>query len=257
MPLSNENSDGLQRYIDLLDQDIAYPPRNSKEFEIHVDEIRTFILLTYGQKIADSFVELIDNSLHYEMQYRRLRAFLLSLSNKQDAYFRSDPKKKEIGSSVDKKLLSNSVFIVHGHDDEAKESVARFISKLGLEPIILHERPNSGKTIIEKLESNAEEISFAVVLLTPDDKGASAESSVYKYRARQNVIYELGFFNAKLGRDKVCVLKKEDVEVLSDYLGVVYADMDKNGGWKNQLARELKGAGLQVSSENVENALLA
>jgi predicted nucleotide-binding protein len=114
----------------------------------------------------------------------------------------------DVKKNTQRTSVSKSVFIVHGHDEEARAMVARFIEHLGLEPIILHERPNSGKTVIEKLESNSEEISFAVVLLTPDDKVAPLESEEYKYRARQNVIYELGYFNAKLGRSHVCVLRK-------------------------------------------------
>jgi predicted nucleotide-binding protein len=154
-------------------------------------------------------------------------------------------------------ILSNSVFIVHGHDEAAKETTARFISKLGLDPIILHEQPSEGKTIIEKIENNAEQISFAVVLLTPDDQCDSKGNKTLKGRPRQNVIYELGFFNAKLTRSHVCVLKKGNIEMLSDYLGVVYVEMDSAGAWKTQLVREIKAAGLSVSPENLEKDLLS
>src|ERR1035438_6975181 len=69
--------------------------------------------------------------------------------------------------------LTKKVFVVHGHDDEAKEKVARFLERLKLEPIILHEQPNEGRTVIEKFEVFAD-VGFAVVLLTPDDVGALA-----------------------------------------------------------------------------------
>ncbi len=254
MPSKNNKVDGLQRYIDQVDFDLAYPPRDAKELERHIDEITVFIEYTYGQDVKNAFVSLIDYQIHYEMLLRKLRAFLFSLNNSE---FLMNVRKESYKENGLGSGTSNSVFIVHGHDEESKVAVARFVEKLGLEPIILHERPNNGKTVIEKLESNAEKISFAVVLLTPDDKVVSSESDSYKYRARQNVIYELGYFNAKLGRSHVCVLKKGDVEVLSDYLGVVYVDMDKNGAWRNQLAREIKEAGLLVSSENLEKALLS
>ncbi len=141
----------------------------------------------------------------------------------------------------------NSVFIVHGHDDLAKTSVARFIEKLGLQAIILHEQPNKGQTIIEKFESNAANVGFAVVLLTPDDVGAPKDSpNDVKERARQNVILELGYFCGSLGRNRVCVLYKEGVEIPSDYLGVVYTPLDSAGGWHLKLAKEMKEAGLDV-----------
>ncbi|MBA6413667.1 nucleotide-binding protein [Parahaliea sp. F7430] len=139
-----------------------------------------------------------------------------------------------------------NVFIVHGHDEQAKESTARFIEKLGLNAIILHEQPNEGKTIIEKLEKHTE-ASFAVVLFTPDDVGAkSSDSSNLNTRARQNVLVELGYMAAKIGRDRVCVLRKGDVEMPSDLIGVLYIDIDSAGAWRLSLAKELKVAGLRV-----------
>ncbi|HET6332086.1 MAG TPA: nucleotide-binding protein, partial [Polyangiales bacterium] len=100
------------------------------------------------------------------------------------------------------------VFVVHGRDESAKEAVARFLAKLDLEPIILHEQPNQGRTVIEKFEGSAD-VDFAVVLLTPDDTGELADGSGEpKPRARQNVIFELGYFVGRLGRSRVCALHK-------------------------------------------------
>lgn len=142
---------------------------------------------------------------------------------------------------------SNAVFVVHGHDEAAKINVARFIEKLGLEAIILHEQANKGQTIIEKFESHAANVGFAVVLLTPDDIGAPKDKqNDVQGRARQNVILELGYFCGALGRNRVCVLYKENVEIPSDYLGVVYTPLDDAGGWHLKLAKEMKEAGLDV-----------
>ena len=97
---------------------------------------------------------------------------------------------------------TNEVFVVHGRDEGSKETVARFLSKLGLQPVVLHEKANQGRTIIEKFEQYAG-VGFAVVLLTPDDIGAPQdESAGLQPRARQNVIFELGFFLGKLGRHR-------------------------------------------------------
>ena len=144
--------------------------------------------------------------------------------------------------------ITNKVFVVHGRDDGTKETVARFLTKLQLEPIILHEQANQGRTIIEKFEEYAQ-VGFAVVLLTPDDTCcAEDESDTPRFRARQNVILELGFFLGKLGRPQTLTLRKDDVEIPSDYDGVTYTPMDDQGAWRMDLVRELKAAGLDVDA---------
>ncbi|KKB60824.1 nucleotide-binding protein [Robbsia andropogonis] len=140
---------------------------------------------------------------------------------------------------------SRKVFVVHGHDGEAREMVARFLKAMDFEPVILHEQPNQGGTVIEKFEANSD-VGFAVVLLTPDDVGRSVKEEEWKPRARQNVLLELGYFIGRLGRKHVCALKRGDVELPSDYVGVLWEKMDDGGGWKLSLARELKAAGLEV-----------
>lgn len=142
------------------------------------------------------------------------------------------------------KSWSKKVFIVHGHDEGARESVARFLEKIGFVPIILHEQANKGRTVIEKVEANSD-VGFAVVLLTPDDQGAATGGDP-EPRARQNVLLELGFFLGRLGRDRVCALKRGHVEIPSDFAGVVWEKMDENGGWKQSLARELQAVGHNV-----------
>ena len=129
---------------------------------------------------------------------------------------------------------------MHGHDNEAKESVARFLQKLGLEPIILHEQASGGRTVIEKFETYSRGVVFAVVLLTPDDiGGVASEPAGFKSRARQNVIMELGYFIGRLGRMRVCALHRGSVELPSDYQGVIYVEMDHAGAWRTKLAQEL------------------
>jgi predicted nucleotide-binding protein len=142
--------------------------------------------------------------------------------------------------------LGTSVFIVHGHDSEAKETTARFVENLGLRAIILHELPDSGQTIIEKFERYSD-VAFAIVLLTPDDVGASESSSEkLNPRARQNVILELGYFTAKLGRSRVCALYSGNVELPSDLHGVLYTAIDSEGAWRMKLAQELAEAGMSI-----------
>lgn len=158
------------------------------------------------------------------------------------------PKATLLNTSSDKiaKPLTNKAFIVHGHDEGARESAARFLEKLGIAPIILHEQASGGRTVIEKLEHNSD-VDFAVVLLTPDDVGAVGTSKdTLSPRARQNVILELGYFVGKLGRSRVCALHKGAVELPSDFVGVVYVPMDSAGAWRLLLAKELREAGFDV-----------
>jgi CheY-like chemotaxis protein len=140
------------------------------------------------------------------------------------------------------------VFLVHGHDEAAKEIVARCIERLGVQVIILHEQPSAGRTIIEKLEDYADASDFAVVLLSPDDFGGSQRQPRHKRpRARQNVVFELGYFIGKLGRHKVWTLSREEVEIPSDYHGVLYLPMDPGGGWRRKLEQEMRHAGVDIN----------
>ncbi|MGR6738522.1 MULTISPECIES: nucleotide-binding protein [Pseudomonas] len=145
--------------------------------------------------------------------------------------------------------ISNKVFIVHGHDNGARETVARFLERIGFEAIILHEQANQGRTVIEKVEAHGD-VSFAVVLLTPDDEG-KVKGGDLEPRARQNVLLELGYFIGRLGRDKVCALKRGQLEIPSDFAGVVWEQMDDTGGWKGALGRELQAAGHTVDWNKV------
>lgn len=137
------------------------------------------------------------------------------------------------------------VFIVHGHNEAVQQSVARCIERLGFEAVILNEQANGGLTIIEKLEANAN-VGFAVVLLTGDDVGRAARDVELRARARQNVVLELGYFLAKLGRSNVCALHEAGVEIPSDFMGVVYVPLDSGDAWKYRMAKELQAAGYGV-----------
>lgn len=144
---------------------------------------------------------------------------------------------------------SKAVFIVHGHDEALLQSVARFITQLELEPIILHEQPSKGRTVVEKLEAHSN-VNFAVVLLTPDDVGGVDEKHLSR-RARQNVVLELGFFLARLGRENVAALYKGELELPSDYMGVIYIPVDTAGAWKFSLAKEIKASGISIDLNKV------
>jgi len=150
---------------------------------------------------------------------------------------------------TDMPKVKNKVFIVHGHDNETKQEVARFIEKIGLQTIILHEQASMSMTIIEKIEYYTDEANFAIVLYTPCDKGRGAlETKILaRDRARQNVVFEHGYLMAKIGRKNVCALVKGEIETPSDLSGVVYTPLDSVGGWKQQLVKELNACDYQVN----------
>lgn len=145
------------------------------------------------------------------------------------------------------------VFLVHGHDDGRKNEVARVLSALtGEEPTILHEQPSAGLTIIEKFERHAGGQAFAVVLATADDVGGEKGAQNMRPRARQNVVFEMGYFVGALGRPKVVVLHDEALELPSDYDGVIYIPLDAPGAWKQTLARELNVGGVKADANHLK-----
>lgn len=157
-------------------------------------------------------------------------------------------------SSSKLKTFGRKVFVVHGHDELLKAEVARLLLALEFEPIILHEQPNGGKTIIEKFEKYSN-VGFAVALLTPDDVGAVKPTGKAKAtlsaRARQNVVFEMGFFFSALGRGRTVALYKPGTELPSDVQGIVYTKVDGPGKWKYDVAKELKEAGYAIDMDKV------
>ena len=136
----------------------------------------------------------------------------------------------------------SKVFIVHGHDSALRESVARIIEKQDIEAIILSEQANKGRTIIEKFEDYGD-VSGAICLFTADDVGKAKGKADEMPRARQNVVFETGYFMGKLGRDHIVLLADKGVEMPSDLSGVVHTNTDK---WTVALLQELKAMGYAV-----------
>ena len=122
-------------------------------------------------------------------------------------------------------------------------------TRRGFEPIILHERPNKGRALITKFREEAAGAGFAGVLMTPDEVKAEAAAEL-KPRARQNVVFELGFFIGKLGPEQVAALVEGDIEIPSDFDGVVYIALDQ-ADWQTKLGMELQEAGYQFNWNKV------
>lgn len=192
-----------------------------------------FIIFLSAEDVisGDSYVEDITRDLLKEIKDE------VSQSSKKEA--------KPLNLNNDNK----KIFVVHGHDNSSKSEMARFLERLGLEPIILHEQASLSNTIIEKIEANSD-IGYAVVLYTPCDLGSRKTGNPeLKARARQNVVFEHGYFIGRLGRSRVSALLVDGVETPNDISGVVYIDLDARGAWKLDLAKELIAAGYIINHQ--------
>lgn len=139
---------------------------------------------------------------------------------------------RESGTMCDNK----KIFIVHGHNDALKFEVSDWVRSLNLEPIILHLQASGGtRSIIDKIERNSD-VTAAIVLLTADDLGKAKEELEYKFRARQNVVFEAGYFIGKLNPDRVILLHEADIELPGDLGGCIYIPI--SGQWKDDIRKE-------------------
>lgn len=152
--------------------------------------------------------------------------------------------------------IDNKVFVVYGHDKSARQSLTDMLRRWKLEPLVLDELPSEGQTIIEKLEKYTSDVQFAVVLVTPDDEGYRAgHPDEKKFRARQNIILELGLLLSKLGRKKVAILLKtdKDIDRPSDIQGLIYIpfkdDLQKEAGLS--LAKEMNLQGYDIKTQDI------
>ena len=240
---SQYNTHLLRRLFDSVAPINEYTPFYYQDsgdyaYSAHMPSLQDEVL-GYQANIADSIYSL-------EGIHERVELYDEPLNESQRT---SD---NEESSDSPPPTFGDEVFIVHGHDDEAKVTVARFVENLGIEATILHEQANKGQTIPEKFEEHADDAGFAIILLTPDDVGAPKdETNSLKPRARQNVVLELGYFWGRLGRKRLCVLYKEGVELPSDMSGIVYVPMDNFGGWKQKLAREMNRAKLPIDPQKL------
>ena len=169
----------------------------------------------------------------------------LETTKKEFERYICDFEEEGINTNMGKNRTSNNkVFIVHGHDGELKEKVARRLEQQGIEAIILSEQVNRGRTIIEKLEAYSD-VNVAIILFTQDDLGvAKEEKGNEKYRARQNVVFEAGYFMGYLGRENIIMIADENVEIPGDLSGMVYTTRDS---WEFEMLKELNAAGMKVN----------
>ncbi len=204
-----------------------------------LQEKRSVLYIGVGRS-KDSLIGTVKQYTTY------LSALLEEIEKNPEMVLREPAEDHAIQTTQRALAAGKRIFVVHGHDEGPKYEVTRFLERGGLDPIILHEKPDKGRTIIEKFEDYSD-VAYAVVLLTSDDVGGiDRPDPKLQPRARQNVVFEFGFLMGKLKRDKVCALCQEGIERPSDIDGLLYIPLDKNGAWKIRLRKELESAGLDI-----------
>ena len=183
---------------------------------------------------GDHFGELKKYPHHTDLlvtQHKEIFDEIYTSALSLQAYLTHQVGRRASSPEIEVQHDSRKVFLVHGHDGEVKQTVARFLEKNGLKVIILDEIAGQGRTIIEKFEHHSS-VGYAVVLMTPDDATGHPEGGASERRARQNVVFELGFFVGALKRGRVCVIVRGNVEQPSNYWGVEYIRWDgtRTGG---------------------------
>lgn len=239
-----------------LKGELGYPSSLKEEYVAWKTKVEILIFSLFGKssplfetyKKGDS-VFLIGNEPD---KFESAQSLILgSLSAAIDT-LEFEPKVGEKGRKIFEK--SNKVFVVHGHDEKMKNQLEIFLTEIGLEPVVLHRKPDEGLTIIEKFEKHSKDASYAFILLTPDDVSYSvseanmADSDQGKeMRARQNVIFEFGYFVGKLGRKRVCCLYKKGVSLPTDVSGMIYKEIiDNVEEAAFAILKDLKAAGYNV-----------
>lgn len=179
------------------------------------------------------------------------------------AYHAADNDHADVTDAVfieSKDLNATRVFVVHGHDEQAREQLERILMIFGLDPFVLQSNSADGLTIIEALErqiGREPEVKFGIVLMTPDDLGYAKSQGEEKVdaRARQNVVLEMGMLLSSLTRKNVVVLVKGHVELPSDANGIIYLHFNNHVKEKaTQLAQRLNSSGFDISAESVTKA---
>lgn len=243
----NKTEQFMKEDIERCDQFISNPVNEKYGQELYVDITSRYdsIIPDFGNGLYQYYAEqhFYDPEVSGDSLIHNLKVLRGKMITYQSSHFsQSSSKIHNMSEQISKK-----VFIVHGHDNEAKQEVARTLEKGGFEAVILHEQPDSGRTIIEKIERFSD-VCYAIVLYTECDLGRDKNDSVEneKFRARQNVVFEHGYLIGKLGRDRVTALVKGEVETPGDISGVVYTKMDSAGAWKMQLGKNMKDIGISV-----------
>lgn len=259
----------LQRHLDSI-QALHQSSVDSQEFIKWRRDTRVAIEYVFGQNSRNAkdfnsinYIPMVvrqqaDRIFLYRGAYtkglERAEGTLQSMIGEIEEYWPNDDQAQNPAPTpqTQKQTNTSQVFIIHGRDIGTRDTIARFLESLDLEPVILQEQPDRGRTIIEKFEDYAQ-IDFAIALFTPDDFGG-LKGDDPQSRARQNVVFEFGYFIGKYGRERVRALVKGDLKIPSDYSGVLNIRIDDSDSWKIHLVGELKSAGFDFDANRIWQA---
>jgi predicted nucleotide-binding protein len=151
--------------------------------------------------------------------------------------------------------LSRRIIVVCGADDEMKQALTEALTKLSLIPLVMCEEPSQGKKIVENFNRDYADVTFAVVLLSPDDFAYAKNEAATKRKLRpqQDVVFELGFLLGKLGKGNVLIFFREcqNFEIPTDFEGIKVTAFDDRDSWKLALIREVSNCGLAVDGDRI------
>lgn len=246
------DSEKIKQLIEQAEELIKIHITSSKpEFRAWHSKVERFLTYKYGQKSVElknfrnrlfSPLTRIVGSQHDD-SIECVRGLETTILELKDYLAEEEECSRQVIEGATEEIVSDSkVFIVHGHDGELKEAIARLIESQGIQAVILSEQANRGKTIIEKFEEHSD-VGAAIALFTNDDVGKAKDSDAESPRARQNVVFEAGYFMGKFGRDRVIIIAEKNVELPSDLQGVVYTD---KADWKLDVCRELKAMNFAI-----------
>lgn len=235
----------LKGFIDEIDGLFSESGCSSPRFKAWKSKVLRFLETRFGEK--SRYVEDIEKLNFRSMsldsaQNRKVYERDLNTAKEIMLTYLDEISEEAVDIVPNKNSTFSKVFIVHGHDGELKQLVARIVENQGVEAIILSEQANQGRTIIEKFEDYSD-VDGAICLFTSDDIGRAKKDAVDKPRARQNVVLETGYFMGKLGRKHIVILADDGIEMPSDLSGVVYTN---TANWQIDLLRELKAIGYAV-----------
>lgn len=239
--LQESRGEHLELKTVAVDQISSHSIRELEEWLAQANET----LASSTHVTAASYEKLASRIAEVRRLYETIRGYVVS----KLTFYQQILKKANESISIPKKFPNKTetfnmekVFIVHGHNGEIKEAVARLIEKQEIQAIILHEQANQGATIIEKFERHSD-VGCAICLFTADDYGRAKNETAENLRARQNVVFETGYFIGKLGRDKIVLIADKGVDIPSDLQGVVYTD---SFSWQFSVLKELKAIGYNI-----------
>ena len=156
-----------------------------------------------------------------------------------------------VNDSKTTQMENKNVFIVYGRDENLLNEVKLLVTQLGLKPILISNEPDKGRSIFGKIKDSVNKCCYSIVLWTPDDVGSLAtETEKIQFRARENVLIELGYVVAKLGEENVTIIKKGNPNIPTDIQGLALI-LREESEWKNHLYKNLKEVFKDISSDDI------